>query len=84
MREKRKHLTLSELRKRFAASNASYEQDLFWFAGYGPLDSGDALRPDNALPAMHAIRKAVEHCIKADKSMDFLYGFRRRSDFLSE
>lgn len=80
----RKKLTLSELRMRFAASNASWKQDLFYgLLGMAHWDPGNKLEPDYTLPAMHAVRKAVEHCLKIDMSMDFLYGLRRRNDFMS-
>ncbi|PWY66792.1 hypothetical protein BO94DRAFT_591047 [Aspergillus sclerotioniger CBS 115572] len=83
-KESRQILTLPLLRQRFAASDASRKQDLFYgLLGMAHWEKEPPLKPNYKIPAMQAIREAVVCCIKESGDFSFLFGMRRRNNFMS-
>ncbi|OOF91372.1 hypothetical protein ASPCADRAFT_134384 [Aspergillus carbonarius ITEM 5010] len=82
--QSRQKLTLPVLRQRFAASDASWKQDFFYgLLGMVHWERATPLEPDYTIPAMQAIRKAVMCCVEENDDVSFLFGMRRRNDFMS-
>ncbi|GAP84251.1 putative heterokaryon incompatibility protein [Rosellinia necatrix] len=75
-----KTLTLPGLRRQFATSEASRQQDLFYgllgmVNNWGP---GKALQPNYVIHQSEAIREAVYCCLVVENNLEFLQGVRNR------